>query len=362
MVAPPKPQRIALGPAVERFLDAMDARVTVGELSDRTVLNYRQDLGHLTRILGTDTVADDITGADLDRALLEFGRRPDARRKKPTGAGGQSAATQKRYHQSVSRFFSYAEKHQWVQMSPVRWADLKPRVRSELRTARTALSGEQALSLLLHGYKPLLEAKRSHEQNETRDHFLIALLVVTGPRVSEVANANDADFSVRDGILQWRIFGKGGKSRIIPLSEQLQELRANYLAERPAPSPNLPPEARVDGARAAFRTGRGNRISPRDIERLMDKAYLRVVERDPQNAREFTPHALRHTAATLMLAKGWDVKVVAEMLGHASIATTGMYLDSIPGELARAVADSSVLTALANYPNSNDREAATNVA
>lgn len=57
---------------------------------------------------------------------------------------------------------------------------------------------------------------------------------------------------------------------------------------------------------------------------------------------------MRHTAATLMLAKGWDVKVVAEMLGHASIATTGTYLDSIPGELARAVADSPILAALAD--------------
>lgn len=347
MVAPPKPRRIPLSEAVDLFLDSMSARVTVGELSERTVINYRQDLRHLMESLGEDTITDDIEGADLDKALLEFGRRPDRRRKDPEGAGGQSAATQKRYHQSVSRFFSHAEKHQWVQMSPVRWADLKPRVRGELRTARTALSGEQALALLQHGYEPLLKATRSHERNEERDHFLIALLVVTGPRVSEVAQADDADFSVRDGVLQWRVVGKGGKVRNIPLSEHLHTLRDKYMEVRPEPSKDLPPNTRVDGAKAMFRSGRGNRMSSRDIERLMERAYQRVVERDPKHAREFTPHALRHTAATLMLAKGWDVKVVAEMLGHASIATTGMYLDSIPGELARAVADSPVLAALA---------------
>lgn len=347
MVAPPKPQRIPLSKAVDLFLDAMEARVTVGELSTNTVRNYRQDLSHLMESVGEDTITDDIEGSDLDKALLEFGRRPDRRFKEQTGAGGQSASTQKRYHQSVSRFFNHAEKHQWVQMSPVRWADLKPRVRGELRTARTALSGEQALALLQYGYKPLLEAVRSHERNEERDHFLIALLIVTGPRVSEVSQADDADFSVRDGVLQWRVTGKGGKVRTIPLSDHLKELRDRYLEVRPEPSKTLAPTTRADGAKAAFRSGRGNRMSPRDIERLMGRSYQRVVERDPANAREFTPHALRHTAATLMLAKGWDVKVVAEMLGHASIATTGMYLDSIPGELARAVADSPVLAALA---------------
>lgn len=347
MVAPPKPQRIPLSQAVDQFLDSMEARVTVGELSEQTVKNYRQDLGHLIRSLGEDVITDDIEGSDLDKALLEFGRRPDARRKDAVGAGTQSAATQKRYHQSVSRFFTHAEKHQWVQMSPTRWADLKPRVRSEIRAARTALSAEQAVALFEHGHKPVLKGVRSHEQNEERDHFMIALLLVTGPRVSEVAKADDADFSVRDGILQWRIFGKGGKARTLPLSDELRVLRDKYLGVRPEPSKDLPPNVRVDSAKATFRSGRGNRMSSRDIERLMERAYQRVVEREPQNAREITPHALRHTAATLMLAKGWDVKVVAEMLGHASIATTGAYLDSIPGELARAVADSPVLTALA---------------
>lgn len=348
MVAPPQPKRIALAQAVDLFLDSMDARVTVGELSPRTVNNYRQDLRHLVSALGEETIADDVTGQDLDKALLTFGRRPDARRKNPDEAEGQSAATQKRYHQSVSRFFAYAEKHQWVQMSPVRWADLKPRVRTELRTARTALSGEQALALMEHGWKPLVENERSHAQNEARDHFLIALLLVTGPRVSEVAKANDADFSVRDGILQWRIIGKGDKKRTIPLSDQLRTLRDRYLEVRPNPSPSATQRVREDSKKATFRSGRGNRISVRDLERIMDRAHQRVALRDPDHAREFTPHALRHTAATLMLAKGWDVKVVAEMLGHASISTTGMYLDSIPGELARAVADSPVLAALAD--------------
>lgn len=80
-------------------------------------------------------------------------------------------------------------------------------------------------------------------------------------------------------------------------------------------------------------------MSARDVQRLLERAEARVRTREPAHAREVTPHALRHTAATLMLAKGWDVKVVAQLLGHASISTTGTYLDAIPGELAQAVAD-----------------------
>ena len=345
MVAPPKPKRIALSQAVDLFIDAMSARQTVGELSPRTVENYARDLAHLVSTLGGDTVTDDITGEDIDSALLAFSRLPDARRKNPSKRG-KSAATQVRYHQSVNRFFSHAEKHQWVQMSPMRWADLRPRNREELRTGRTALTAEQALAVLRHGPTPVVDGKRSHEQNSERDAFLVALLIVTGPRVSELAAADDDDFSVSDGQLQWRTVGKGGKARVIPLSDELDRLRRAYLDVRPSPSESHPDDVRADALKSTFRSGRGLRMSPRDIQRLMHKVHQRVTHYEPEQAREITPHALRHTAATLMLAKGWDVKVVAEMLGHESISTTGIYLDSIPGELARAVADSSALSAL----------------
>lgn len=340
MVAPPKPKDVPLAQAVDRYIDAMEARVSVGQLSERTVSNYRADLRHFVTFVGESVLVDDVTAEQVDEALLAFTKRPDARRRENArGKAGQAAATQVRYHQSVSRFFGHAERQQWVQMSPMSWTTLRPKVRGDLRTARTSLSPDQAGALLRHGAKPVVEQRRSHERNAERDAYLIALLLVTGPRVSEVVSADTADFSVRDGMLWWRIVGKGGKARSIPLSPQLAALRDAYTAKRPEPSEALLKATGGDAGRAEFRSGRGGRMSARDVQRLLVRAEDRVRAREPQNAREITPHALRHTAATLMLAKGWDVKVVAQLLGHASISTTGAYLDAIPGELAQAVAD-----------------------
>ncbi len=81
----------------------------------------------------------------------------------------------------------------------------------------------------------------------------------------------------------------------------------------------------------------GRRLAVRDIERLLERAVQRTRTADPAHARAVVPHGLRHTAATLMLAEGWDVKVVAQLLGHATVTTTSQYLDELPGELSVAI-------------------------
>lgn len=187
---------------------------------------------------------------------------------------------------------------------------------------------------------------RPHERNHARDRFLIAVLTILGPRVDEVCRADSDDFTCTDGAWSWRITGKGGKTRDVPLSPELVALRDAYLAVRPSPPEGMSGSAARDAQRAMFRTGRGRRLSARDVQRLLVKARLRVAQVNPEAAREVTPHGLRHTAATVMLARGWDVKVVAQLVGHASIETTGQYLDEIPGELAAAVSAHPLLAGL----------------
>lgn len=346
MVAPPKPTRIKLAEAVDRYLDGASARVSVGSLSDRTLVNYASDLRGFVSALGAQIVVDDITGEDVDRAIALFGKGSDGRYADPTEkeGPGRSVSTQGRFRQSINRFFEHAERQAWVQVSPMPWSSLQPRPRGGLRTARTSLTPGQAEALLRHGAGPGGAKGRSHEMNYERDRLLLAMLTVLGPRVSEAVAANDEDFTwveeTDDGGRQemWRIVGKGGKVRTIPLSKWLSDLKADYQSVRPTPSSSLSPAASASAGRALLRSGRGSRMAARDVQRLLAKAYLRVVEQEPRMARKATPHALRHTAATLMLASGWDVKLVAQMLGHASIATTGIYLDELPGELALALA------------------------
>lgn len=338
MVAPPTPKRISLGDAVDQYLRSVDNQVIVGALSERTAKNYRNDLANFTGIIGADTIVDDITGEQVDHAIVTFGGRPDARYSTGVKTGpAHAASTQRRFRESINRFFTHAAGQAWVQVSPMAWSTLNPRARGGLRTARTSLTAEQAAALLRHGAGDGHNTGRSHEQNYLRDTFLLALLTVLGPRVSEVCDANIDDMSVESGQAVWRITGKGGKVRKVPLSPWLVERRDAYLQARPKPSPSLSPSQVADASRALVLTGRGGRITARDVQRFLERAQKRVHAADPDQAREVTPHALRHTAATILLSAGWDVKVVAQMLGHASIATTGIYLDELPGELARAV-------------------------
>ena len=343
MVAPPTLNRIALGEAVTDYLHTCRQQQSVGRLSRRTVANYTADMAELTRIIGPDTIVDDITGPDVDQALAAYADTPDQRHTRTPAAHGRSAASVERFRNSVSRFFSHAQLAGWVQLSPMPWSTLVPKPPDGLRLARTALTGAQALALVTHGPGTPTDRTRPHERNWARDRFILWTLTILGPRVSELAGANIDDMwpdTDTDGhtTWMWRILGKGNKVRTIPVSDQLIAYRDDYLAVRPRPSPTLDAAGAADAAKALVLTGRGTRMTPRDIERLLPRAQARVRVADPANAREVTPHALRHTAATLMLAAGWDVKLVAQMLGHASIATTGRYLDDIPGELAVAIA------------------------
>lgn len=324
------------------YLDMIERQASVGTLSEVTAENWRADLTEFAETIGEQIITDDVTGEHIDLAITKYARTPDKRYKDATEKSakaaeqGRAVPTQVRYWQSLHRFFAHAEIRGWVHVSPMPYATLRPRPRgrnSELRTARTAMTAGDALALLRHGPVPDRPNARPHERNEARDRLLLHLLAICGPRVSELCNARISDFQRDDdGITQWRIIGKGSKGRTVPLSPVLVDLLNAYLAVRPAPKPAA--------AELLLVTGRGNPLAPRDVQRLLHRAATRVAAQTGNPIRDITPHGLRHTAATLMLHRGWDIKVVSRLCGHASIASTNAYLDDVPGELVAAVADS----------------------
>ena len=337
MVAPPAPARIRLDHAVDIYLDRVAGQAHMGSKSWATHRNYTADLHDLVDLIGSGVVVDDITGDDIDRALTGYAALPDRRRVNTVGSE-RAAGTKVRFWQSMHQFFEHATIHRWVQASPLLFASLKPEPpkRGTLRQSRTSMTGEQVWALLEHGAGTRPPGKvRSHECNWARDRLILSLLAVTGARVGELCAATSKDFTWREGVMQWRIVGKGGAVRVVPLSPGLVDRMRDYTQGRPqgAASPGT-----------LILTGRGTPITPRDVQRLMGRAYARVLVAAPGLAREVTPHGLRHTCATLLMSAGWDVKVVAKLLGHASIATTGGYLDELPGELAIAIAAHPALT------------------
>ncbi|MCK9793578.1 tyrosine-type recombinase/integrase [Isoptericola sp. 4D.3] len=344
MVAPPRLDRVAVATAVDRYLATVRVESVRGVLSPATARSYDRDVREFARLVGADRVLDDVTGEDVDDALVRYQASPDLRYTDPArkGAPGRSVATVNRFRQSVSRFFAHAARQCWVQADPMQWAAPPARSRDRLRVERTALSASAAGALLqataADGARqgPVGSGSRAARKDQAlaqRDRLVIALLLVLGPRVSELARADVADFTREPQETRWRIVGKGGTTRTVALSPPLASALEDYLRDlRPRLAARRPDDP--DAQRALLLTWRGRRVDTQAVRALLGRA----VERMPAPYRRpATPHALRHTTATLLVAEGWDVKVVAELLGHRSIATTGVYLDRIEGELAAAI-------------------------
>jgi integrase/recombinase XerC len=142
-----------------------------------------------------------------------------------------------------------------------------------------------------------------------RDAAVLALLYGAGLRVSEALGLRRREFDAkRDAIT---VTGKGNKTRMVPLLPQVAALIADYLALCPF-------EAEADAP--LFAGARGGPLSARVVQLAM--ARLRGALGLPDSA---TPHALRHSFATHLLARGGDLRAIQELLGHASLSTTQIY-------------------------------------
>ncbi len=143
-----------------------------------------------------------------------------------------------------------------------------------------------------------------------RDIAIFTLLYGCGLRISEAINTNIGDFDNKDFL---RIKGKGNKERIVPLLPIVNQAIDKYLDACPYKQPQ---------GEAVFLGVRGERISPRVIERQMEK--IRNYMGLPKN---ITPHSLRHSFATHLLAAGTDLRSIQELLGHSSLSTTQRYTE-----------------------------------
>jgi integrase/recombinase XerC len=141
-----------------------------------------------------------------------------------------------------------------------------------------------------------------------RDAAVLGLLYGCGLRISEALGLKRADFGARDVLT---VMGKGRKQRMVPLIAPVAKLVADYVALCPFDLPEQGP---------LFVGAKGGPLSPRLIQLTM--ARLRGVLGLAETA---TPHALRHSFATHLLARGGDLRSIQELLGHASLSTTQIY-------------------------------------
>ncbi|MCK8781275.1 tyrosine recombinase XerC [Rhizobium sp. NTR19] len=264
-------------------------------LSDNTLQAYERDtrqfLTFLTRHLGEPPKLEDIhtlRPADL-RAFLAARRRE--------GSGARSLG---RHLAGLRSFLRYLERKGLVNAAAA-GAIRAPR---QPKSLPKPLTDNQALTLV---------TKDAQLQEEpwiaARDAAVLSLLYGCGLRISEALGLTPADIPA--GTKTLRITGKGGKVRIVPLLPVIAEAVATYRKLCPY---------HIEENDLLFRGARGGPLQPAIIQREMQK--LRGALGLPETA---TPHALRHSFATHLLAGGGDLRTIQELLGHASLSTTQIY-------------------------------------
>jgi integrase/recombinase XerD len=164
----------------------------------------------------------------------------------------------------------------------------------------------------------LLASVTGESSIDLRDRALLEFLYATGARISEACelNLDDLDLSAR----VVRLFGKGSKERVVPFGRLAEEHMRAYLAIGGREA--LVPEnwARAADKEAVFLTNRGRRLNRQKAWNIVrDAGRLAGIN------RELSPHVMRHSCATHMLEHGADLRIVQEMLGHATISTTQIY-------------------------------------
>ena len=212
------------------------------------------------------------------------------------------AASSRAQHLSAVRgFFRFLGRRHGVDVTAVRLVSTA-RVRPPLPRALTV---DQALDVSGHagdvGDDPALRA---------RDVALFSLLYGSGLRIGEALGLNVRDAVGLRGDRSLRVVGKGSKTRIVPVLPAVCAAIEAWLALHPAPNPDT----------ALFMGARGKRLDPAVAQKVL-RTYRRLAGL-PEHA---TPHALRHSFATHLLANGGDLRSIQELLGHASLSTTQRY-------------------------------------
>jgi len=267
------------------------------------------------RDIQTSDVFDFLSYLANDRAI-----NPDS----PAPDYGISPTARARKLSAIKSFFKYLTvRTKLLQENPV--ADVEyPKLRKSLPKYLT-----------LQQSAALLQAVQG--QNQVRDYAILMIFLNCGIRRSELVGLNITD--VYEDRL--RVVGKGNKERFVYFGTPCRKAIDAYMEKRK--------KLTLTDNRALFGSRNGNRISTTAVHRLVEKA----LKQAGLDATQFSAHKLRHTAATMMLSGGVDVKTVQEVLGHENLNTTQIYTHIENTEL-RIAAQANPLSKLDFAPDDDE--------
>jgi len=251
--------------------------------SEHTLRSYGKDL---------DAFFDYVRAAPEDIEMLDVrgfvaGQINDGLKK---STAGRRLAT-------VKSFFRFLHREGYIKTNPARLVNTPkmPKLLPKFLTVDDAFS--------------LIEKPDGIGFAPARDRAVLELLYSSGLRVSELSGLNGDDLNIREGFVKVR--GKGRKERIVPVGKKAVEALKAYMIERVLLKKK---------DRALFLNRSGTRLTDRGVRRIVVK-YARAALLDGR----IGPHTLRHTFATHLLQGGADLRVIQELLGHASLSTTQKY-------------------------------------
>ena len=178
----------------------------------------------------------------------------------------------------------------------------------------------------------LLDAVVGDTARPLRDRAIVESLYATGVRISELVGLDRRDLDLDDAVV--RVLGKGSKERIVPIGRSARDALTTYLTRGRPEFVRESQRSRAD-AEAVFLNARGGRLSRQSCWKI-----VRTTGERAGLGGRLSPHVLRHSCATHMLDHGADIRVVQELLGHASLSTTQVYTKVSPERL-RAVYDAA---------------------
>ncbi|MFC1467848.1 site-specific tyrosine recombinase XerD [Verrucomicrobiota bacterium] len=272
---------------VEQFLDYVSLELG---LSPNTRAGYQNDLTHLTAFLHDKNITsfNDVTR----REILSFLMAEKSR--------GMSTATIARELVSVKLFFRFLLQEGFIS-------------RNESEKMESPKLWKVLPHTLSHGeIERLLKAPDSDTSLGLRDRAILNMFYATGMRVSELADITIDNLHFAEGYI--RCIGKGRKERVIPIAQSAQKLVNRYLTEI------RPKHAKDNEQRTVFLTRRGTGLNRKTLWAMIKKYAVQAGI-----TKNVTPHTLRHSFASHLLANGADLRTIQEMLGHADIATTQIY-------------------------------------
>lgn len=263
--------------------------------SENTIRSYQTDLELLLEFLTNKGISnlDNSNGDVIKEWVIDLKKK------------NISNTTIARRISSVKMFFGFLVKKNYIKTNPT----LKLITPKLSKVLPNVLGQKQAEQLLTQAAD--FEIEEETQEIRIRDYAILEVLYSTGIRVSELVGLNLDDINFNN--LTMKVLGKGRKERFVPFGIPAKDAIDKYLDESRNKFMNKKTEA-------LFLGQRGNRLNVRQVRRILNKAMHQI-----ENGKEISPHDLRHSAATHMLEAGADLRIVQELLGHSSLATTQKY-------------------------------------